>query len=219
MSIGQETLLHLKEQIGFLKTSAKLFDEGNVSEGKRLALTIRILVHDTNKSKSLIEQMGIKQKIKFLNTALPKPLAPAGAKMVFLQYYSLVLMRLANDGCYYKSLQAIPEVTAKATCESDFNSWWDQIVIFHSEKISFSRRDVILFVANKDGGAHIDSKLPTDYSELSRGDYFGMCYVKDGETTSIIDIHLHTIRQIAEELMRTLEKYLNTQPIGQPDAA
>src|SRR5689334_18729596 len=60
----------LREQMEFLKASARTFDEGFVAEAKRLAGTIRLLVHDTSNSRSLLGQLGLKERL-FLSTATP----------------------------------------------------------------------------------------------------------------------------------------------------
>ena len=59
---------HLKEQIYFLKRSSESFDNGYESEGKRLAVTLRVLLHDSNKSTSLLSQLN-KKDILFYDTA------------------------------------------------------------------------------------------------------------------------------------------------------
>jgi hypothetical protein len=55
-----ELLDKLKQQMRFLKTSCDIFDQGNTEEAIRLSTTIRILVHDTNKSNSLLNQLNKK---------------------------------------------------------------------------------------------------------------------------------------------------------------
>ena len=45
---------HLKEQIQFLLKSCQSYDEGFFSEAKRLAVVIRVLLHDTKDSYSLL---------------------------------------------------------------------------------------------------------------------------------------------------------------------
>ncbi len=45
---------HLREQIEFLKRSSQAYDEGYTSEAKRLAVAIRLLLHDTQNSTSLL---------------------------------------------------------------------------------------------------------------------------------------------------------------------
>jgi len=44
----------LKDQIHFLIESSNAYDSGSASEAKRLAVAIRILVHDTDISRSLL---------------------------------------------------------------------------------------------------------------------------------------------------------------------
>jgi hypothetical protein len=44
---------HLDEHIGFLTSSAESFDKGYVSEAKRMAMSLRVLLHNTHSSRSL----------------------------------------------------------------------------------------------------------------------------------------------------------------------
>lgn len=63
----QEDLVnHLREQYGFLVVSAELFDHGSEAEAKRIAVVVRTLVHDTDSSHSLLEQLGYKQRAHFV---------------------------------------------------------------------------------------------------------------------------------------------------------
>ena len=41
-----ELMEHLHEQMGFLRRSAEHYDAGDFSEAKRLATTLRVLLHD-----------------------------------------------------------------------------------------------------------------------------------------------------------------------------
>ena len=43
-----ELFVHLKEQIYFLQSSAKNYDNGQTIEAKRMATNIRVLVYDTD---------------------------------------------------------------------------------------------------------------------------------------------------------------------------
>src|ERR1017187_2181948 len=49
----------LREQFGYLQTSAREYDAGNEAESKRLATTLRVLFHNTTRSKSLFHQLGM----------------------------------------------------------------------------------------------------------------------------------------------------------------
>ncbi|MFP3702034.1 hypothetical protein SB758_41815, partial [Burkholderia sp. SIMBA_013] len=59
----------LSEQLGFLKRSALAFDEGEASEAKRVAVSLRVLLHDTPASESLLKQMQLKDSIRFRDSA------------------------------------------------------------------------------------------------------------------------------------------------------
>jgi hypothetical protein len=60
---------HLHEQMTFLRGSAESYDAGDFSEAKRLATTLRLLLHDTKKSRSLLTHLGLKNKLRFVDTA------------------------------------------------------------------------------------------------------------------------------------------------------
>lgn len=64
-----ELMQHLYEQMGFLRRSAEHYDAGDFSESKRLATTLRLLLHDTQKSSSLLMQLGLTAKLRFVDTA------------------------------------------------------------------------------------------------------------------------------------------------------
>jgi hypothetical protein len=65
----------LRQQLGFLERSADLFDGGAEDEAIRLAQIIRVLLHDTSASHSLLGQLGVKETISYLDTS--EPLDPA----------------------------------------------------------------------------------------------------------------------------------------------
>ena len=60
---------HLREHLDFLNRSAFYYDEGAISEAKRIATSIRVLLHNTEKSHSLLDQLDMKS-ISFLNTSV-----------------------------------------------------------------------------------------------------------------------------------------------------
>lgn len=51
-----EILLKLREQMQFLRNSLQTFYSGNFAESVRIATTIRVLVHETGRSKPLLKQ-------------------------------------------------------------------------------------------------------------------------------------------------------------------
>jgi len=63
---------HLREQIYFLQSSAQQYDLGHEIEAKRMATQMRVLVwgeEDRTRYPSLLGQMQLKKKMKFVSTA------------------------------------------------------------------------------------------------------------------------------------------------------
>jgi hypothetical protein len=69
----QDLVGKLQEQMGFLQRSADLFDSGVTEEALRLAVTLRVLLHDTSASLSLLTQLDVKQDLDFVTTGMAMP--------------------------------------------------------------------------------------------------------------------------------------------------
>lgn len=95
MRQSREDLLgHLRDQFDFLETSGAGFDAGRTAESKRLATTIRILVHDTAASTSLLRQLDVKDDLLFVDTSVePFPEPEPGILQVHLSSRTCVETR------------------------------------------------------------------------------------------------------------------------------
>lgn len=196
-----ELMVHLRDSLGFLEASSASFDAGFVGEAKRLATTIRVLVHDTNNSKSLLGLLNLKTKMGYLNTT--HPFNPKN----LLSYHGLVGLRVENGKSrYWAPLgEGAPSRSGKYVF---FPDWWNQVVIVDSRKVRFTRRDLVLALSNKDGGAHVDPNLDESYAHLTRNNSVGWM-VSDGTTQMPMpDIERHSTRQIAYELLTSIRRYL-----------
>lgn len=189
---------HLREQISFLETSANSFDTGTEEEAKRLALAIRILVHDTSSSHSLLGQMG--KKIKFYDTS--SDLDPDN-----ILAHGGLIANLVGPGQnrYVARLDNFPINTVKMI---DFDNWWNKPVFVDRQGRELTRKDLILTSTNQDGGAHVDSSLDETYANLSRN---GLdMIVNHGTGTKLLDKPERVaIRQIAHEVLKTLKPGYN----------
>jgi len=209
----REFLEALIEQYEFIKSSCETYDKGVEAEAKRLATHIRILVHDTSRSKSLLALMGIKDKIEFLSTASPEPSLPVEnllpeARLVTIRSWA----KNGDGGAKYEPIldEKIPGHPWRALI---FKDWWYEIVI-DDKKNKFCRKDLVLEVANKDGGAHIAPELDEVYYKLTRENSMGWKFSngkfeKNFENSPV----LPSIRQIAFEMLKTLERYFDSKKI------
>ena len=190
---------HLEEQISFLKKSSESFDNGYESEAKRLAVTLRILLHDTNKSISLLSQLN-KKNILFYDTATdyyPKSLN---------SYLGLIMTGFTfEEG--KRTVKFVAPLDrglspSRYKGKIPFDNWWNKIVFVDNNKDTLTRKELVLSVSDKDGGAHIDPKLDKIYANISRFDS-----LKWQELTQSIvtGAELASIRQIAYEVLKSLK--------------
>lgn len=197
----QDLRRHLSENLGFLAASAAAFDNGFYGEAKRLAVTIRVLLHDTASSKSLLGLLGYKNGMGFLNTA--PPYDPKN----LVSHHGLVGLRLGNrEGRYFAPLgEPTPSRPHRYIF---FPDWWNQIVIVDGKKNSFTRRDLVLGLANKDGGAHVDPNLDGRYADLTRNNSIGWTISNGLTSHPLNDVELHSVRQVAFEVAVSIERRL-----------
>lgn len=164
---------HLEDQLGFLKASAAAFDVGHTREAKRLAVTLRILLHDTKHSRSLLGQLG-RKSCKFWDTAVPdKPgnLVPYGG---------LVAVQMAPGAPKYAPLLDDFVGASQVT----FETWWNAPVLREGAGPALSRRDIVLTAADQDGGAHVDPGLDDGYARFAHDNALGVRGGRWGRTPS-----------------------------------
>lgn len=189
---------HLKEQIQFLLRSSQAYDEGYESEAKRLAAVIRILLHDTSRSTSLLAHLNRKD-ILFYDTSLP--IYPNN----FLPTMGLLMLGVGSRTGYLAPLGNGPP-SRYTKGKSNFNDWWERVVIVDNKRNTLTRKDLVLAVSNQDGGAHVDARLDRVYADLSRFNSLGWKFIIKANTIkSSTAPELACIRQITYELLKSLK--------------
>jgi hypothetical protein len=190
----------LAAQIGMLKASADGFDRGDTFEYRRIALAIRILVHDTHVSHSLLGQLG-RKTIDFTDTADSFQSGNQLAESV---------LTVTVAGGARSGFQA-PLDGAPIKRRLPFDSWWNADVIKDSKGRLFTRRDLVLTAANQDGGAHVGDMEET-YAELLRRETTGWWRETDEGTEPLGKLECAAIRQIGHEMIKTLDADYEKQP-------
>ena len=184
---------HLKEQIQFLLNSATSFDNGETSEAKRIAVRIRVLLHDTKNSTSLLSNLNRKD-ILFYDTALD-----------YRKFKLAILgIRIGKEKTgFWAPLDNGPPIRYLKG-KVPFIQWWNTIILVDQENNEFSRKKLVLSVANQDGGAHIDKKLSIIYANLTRNENLGWLFTSNGKTKKTYPA-LVSIRQICHEVLKSLK--------------
>jgi hypothetical protein len=199
-----ELIEHLEEQLYFLDASCVSYDNGAFSEAKRLASTVRVLVHDTpgrNGSTSLLQHLGMKQTMTF-RELIPKSFLALAEERTSQPTWAGVMPLLAVISMQPGSTEYQPTFNfLSGEVEADarpFEEWWMTPRLF-SPRTSVSRRQIVIWLANKAGGAHVD-QLPEAYRSLAHEG--GMGFTVGGplpDQESYLSPFPTAMRQIAEE--------------------
>ncbi len=199
-----ELQVHLREQFEFIIRSCFEYDKGHSAEAKRIATSIRVLLNDSKQSRSLFSQLSLKS-MGFLDTAIPIKGSEKHTVLGLIQTKIIVNDDHGLSGKHCPLLAFRPQGWPQAK-KKLFPEWWNQIVLTDLSNRKFSRRTLVMAVANTDGGAHIDPELDADYAALSRGNSIGFSVGKNGITTPIDKSELASIRQIAHEIIVSISE-------------
>lgn len=195
-----ELLSHLREQIGFLRASCKAVDEGLIAEAKRIAAALRLLLHDTGRSQSLLGQLGI-LKVEFFGTA--GSIHP----LENLTQHSLLGIEMTASAARYRA--PLADRPPHKLSWMNFEDWWNQPVFLDRQKRVYSRKELVLSVANQDGGVHVDPTLDDTYADLTRGHSVGWTVNLGGREEPMgPSPALLSLRQIGFEVLTTIERHV-----------
>lgn len=144
----------LRDQYARLKDALNGFYAGNEVQALNIAITLRVLVHETSKSESLLSRLC--QHYWDL-TIRHKPLNPRAAFVVPIRFQLVGggTGRVIRSGFDSPSYQLVP-----------LRRWWNDDYQ-PLGNIKLSKKTIVLNVADKDGGAHVDDKVPDSHATLS----------------------------------------------------
>jgi hypothetical protein len=196
MTSAVDFIEHLRRQLGFLERSCASYDAGYKDEAIRIATIIRVLIHNTRASTSLLKHLN-ETTINLLSTTTePSPQT--------ISFIGLGIMRITGGKSdYVPKLGDGPSINASVPVIK----WWDQIVmVLNGQRIS--RKDIVLAAANKDGGAHVDAELSAEYKALAKDGAVGsfVYQTQDARVEAPIQgAHLVSLRQLGYELLHSPE--------------
>ena len=190
--------INLDEQVAFLKASAESYDGGFQGEGKRLAVTLRVLLHNSRSSNALLAQLGQLDSIRFFDSALPN--TPGN----LLTYSGLVVTAHTKVGAEY-----LPMLDDKQVGPGEwllFKRWWETAVFVDDKRREISRKDLVLSLADQDGGAHVDASLNDWYFALTHENSMGWTVTIGTISHPLGPPHLASVRQITHEVLKSLDQ-------------
>jgi hypothetical protein len=191
-----ELLAELAEQLNLLRRYCEAYDAGEHLMHKPISVSLRVMLNETTNQRSLLEQLGMRSTSRFLDAAgdvNPRNLLPES---------KLTYMVIKSD-----SISWSPKLNdSRVSRRIPFSDWWSMPVIRIPNVRTFSRMDLVLSVANKDGGAHVDPEIPEDYFRISRANALGWVMYVDGKEVPMGNPIPACIRQIGHECMETVSR-------------
>ncbi len=192
-----QLLTQLNEQLSALKIFTREYDNGNHFLFKDIAVKLRILFHNTSRgnTRSLCHQLNL-ESIELYDSA----------KLIHEQSTNAIKapvhFRFNVDVPLIFQPQLLPGLF-----KSSYQHWWEigPIIIDKNQK-EYSRRNIVKYVTDNDGGAHVDVELPEQYYNLTRGEASGWTYKTLDGVEKNLDPVPAVVRQIAHEVLQTFDK-------------
>lgn len=156
-----------------------------------MAVPLRVVFHDTQRSTSLLTQLGIKETVKML-TIIPDSWVKIPGTNRAMVRMTPVISPETGFVTSFDRLEREDFVSVEA--------WWNQAVLAREGPIT--RRDIVLSAANHDGGAHVDPSPSGKTRELLAG--VGS-YQPAGSAGAIPldNVHFPLLRQFAFEVLNS----------------
>lgn len=196
----------LDDQFKLLIHNAEQYDAGDTLFAKPMATILRTLLHDTNKSRSLLNQLGLKNRY-FYDTATAETLDNISDSFDYRNN------RYSGQFLGIIGMTEIAHLVPFLDSQENrmffgfvpFDDYWNRTILLDGKEKRFTRKDIVLDVVNKDGGAHVDTDIDESYHALTRENSMQIYAQDAGSSTfrTMNDIALINVRQIAHEILRT----------------
>lgn len=191
-----EIFKQFEEQLNFLNKSAELYDSGDWSAIKMASVPLRTLFYKQKYGPILIDKIKeVNKNLFFSSVKFPKNVVIYQGQISPIKYIhpltntieTVYIPMLSEHTSFYKI---------------GFSNWIDGR-IFISNGVSFTRKELIKFVANQDGGGHVDDSLTKKYYQMVHNLYSAHFYP---ENVKADNLHLALLRQVVHESLYSFQK-------------
>lgn len=151
----------LAEQEELLARSVSgYYDDGVQAEALRIATSLRVLVHETAASTPLLAlAVPDYRRLTIVDCARRAGYTDEEVKSGLMVLMTLTMGMRPGRG-------VVPLVALDGAPLVDLETWWRGYALVYGT-IVFARKDLVLVLANKAGGAHVDPDgLPPDHERL-----------------------------------------------------
>jgi len=201
----------IRQQVRVLLDAAKRFDLGGPNAGDEalaMAIRLRTLLHKGSDPSGL-KRAGHLDSMRFCNSV---GVPPKAGSLFIGALQQVINLRPAGGEQHVSFKPALDHHIRQLTPGQQavqlmnaptFEDWWTAVLV----RDIGQRQFIVKTVANKDGGGHLDPRLPDDYLAVSRGPGFGLSMRIDNcEDHHAGDPVPALLRQITWEFERSLRR-------------
>ncbi len=133
------------------------------------ATSIRVLVHETGSSKPLLKYLHKNYLELPIFDRVPErgPNAPTGTQMT--TFFCPVSAKVKGS-----EVSLITELDPERYALSELGTWWANACMMLPAVGPVYRRELILGLANKEGGAHVDDDISEKYKNMLASRFFNV---------------------------------------------
>lgn len=151
----------LEEQRHLLRKSIDDMAAGDLAEALRISTILRVLMHETGNSAPLLKQLTP----NYMGLPVPDEPPPVEEELPPGVHKAVVLsvpvsLNIAPDGVLLNPKLADNRV------EIPLGIWWERPSLVIPGSGGYSRKEVVLGLAHKEGGAHVDLDVSRKYQQL-----------------------------------------------------
>jgi len=159
----------LEDQRHLLRTAIDGMAAGDLTQALHVATQIRVLVHETGASKPLLKHLHKNYlELPILDRIPePPPAAPVGVRAI--TFFCPVSAQLkAPEG----TISLLTGLLIEQHALSKLGIWWRNACMNLPGIGPVERRELILGLSNKEGGAHVDADITEKYKNLMASKFF-----------------------------------------------
>jgi hypothetical protein len=192
----------LQTQLRLIESACRNYDTGLQEAALHIAVALRVLIHETSKSHSLLGQLALRYSVKLLSTFPELKIENDTSDNVLTETITFGV-GIGPFG-FQPPLGNSPDKHYLLV-----DGWWNEIV--HEFRQRFSRGDIILTAANQDGGAHI-APNPRQKTILLRGSLGTLTTTTSRGTQrrELTNPHFSLIRQFGFEILNSPDLSVST---------
>jgi hypothetical protein len=183
---------------------AKMYDDGEPLAALGLAVSVYLIVHDPSKhDKSLLTQLGLKDKIQFIASAPP---TRPGNLARDVPMVGQRMQRIGHEivGSYIPFLGSGPYQHRPL----QFSRWWKDEEIFRDGNAHMNRQKLVFTLRSQEGGTHLDKDQLNPYFEkMSKEGISTPIVAVSGQADQpLLNLEYAIMRQITWELLASLDR-------------